>query len=119
MWTLDTIRIFVQDFGGDKENIIAKLQPLNSGSILQKFGYGDLVVTITAIVVGATDMNALLAMAESGVSYTLDSPYGTSGDYFVKNVKYKHIRSICQTLRPDLASDSPVYSADLELWIDN
>ena len=39
-WELNSIRIFTQDFGGDKENIIAKLQPLNSGSVLQKFGYG-------------------------------------------------------------------------------
>jgi hypothetical protein len=117
-WTLNSIRIYVQEFGGDKENIIAKLQPLNSGSVLQKFGYGDLVVTLTATVVGTTDMNAILALAESALSYTLDSPFGTSGDYFVKNVKYKHLKSACQTMRPDLAEDAPVYSADMELWID-
>ena len=93
-WELNSIRIFTQDFGGDKENIIAKLQPLNSGSVLQKFGYGDLVVNLSAVVVGATDMNALLALAESVSSYTLNSPYGVSGDYFVKNVKYKQTEEV-------------------------
>ena len=30
-----------RNLAATQENIIAKLQPLNSGSVYQKFGYGD------------------------------------------------------------------------------
>lgn len=117
-WTLNSIRVFVQGFDGDGDQIMAKLQPINSGSIYHTFGYGFLVVALKAKVVGATDMNAIIGLSRTGLSYTLDSPYGTSGDYFVKNVKYSMTQSICQTLRPDLAEDAPVYDVSLELWLD-
>lgn len=117
-WSINSIIMYVQDRGGQRDQIMAKLQPLNYKSVYQTFGYETVVTTLTGIVVGSTDMNAILDLVTTGLSYALSTPYGSYGNFFVKSVKYKQTPSICQTMRPDLAEDSPVYSVDLELWKD-
>jgi hypothetical protein len=41
---------------------------------------------------------------------------GDLGDFYVKKVAFKQIANICQTLRPDLAEDAPMYIFDIELY---
>ena len=117
-WRINEIRIFTQDFGGDDDQIIARLNPLAGGTILHKFGYDEEITKLKGIVVGDTDMDAIKVLRTTGTSYELKSPYGVQGDYFVKHVSWKMIRTICQTLRADLATDSPIYDVELELYID-
>jgi len=115
-WTLNSVRIFVQESGEETSQIIARLQPLSGGTVKQIFGYESPVHTISAIVVGDTDRNALMTLPTTGNNYTLVSPEGSMGTFLVKKATYKRIPNICQTLRPDLASDAPMYNFDFELY---
>jgi hypothetical protein len=117
-WTLNGIRIFVQENTDEGSQIIPRLQPLDGGTVLQFFGYESIVKSINAYIVGDTDKNALEALYKTGNSYTLNSPMGNLGDYFVKKISPKQIPNTCQTLRPDLASDAPMYTVDIELYPD-
>lgn len=117
MWTLNSIRIFVQENTSDGSQIIPRLQPLDGPTILQFFGYESEVKAINAYVVGDTDKDALMALRKNGnTAYTLVSPMGTLGTYYVHKAAYKQVPNICQTLRPDLAEDSPMYIFDIELY---
>jgi hypothetical protein len=115
-WTLNSIRIFVQESNADGSQIIPRLQPLSGPTILQIFGYESNVHSLNALVVGDADRDALMALRTTGSNYTLVSPEGSMGSFLVKKVVYKRIRNICQTLRPDLAEDAPMYNFDLELY---
>lgn len=115
-WTLDGIRVFVGESKEEAGQIVPRLQPLSGGTILQTFGYESDVRTITAIVVGDTDKDALKALRSTGSNYTLVSPEGSLGSFIVKSVSINRIPSICQTLRTDLAEDSPVYQAEIQLY---
>lgn len=115
-WSLAGIRIFVQEHVGDGSQIIPRLQPLSGSTVLQFFGYESLVRSINAYVVGDTDRDALLALRKTGSSYDLTSPMGDLGNHYVKKTNFKQVRNICQTLRSDLPTDSPMYLFDLELY---
>jgi hypothetical protein len=115
-WQISGIRVYVNDFPQTTKNIIARLQPVDAGTTLQFFGYENAVYKLAGIAVGTTDKNALLALAQSSSSVTLVTPYGNITVY-VNNVTVKQIYSICQTMRPDLATDAPVYQVDIELYI--
>jgi len=116
MWTLNSIRIFVQENTGDGSAIIPRLQPLDDETVLQFFGYESEVKSINAYVVGDTDKAALMALRKTATAYTLVSPMGTLGNYYVKKAVFKQIPNTCQTLRPDLAEDAPMYIFDFELY---
>lgn len=115
-WTLNNVRIFVQEHASEGGQIIPRLQPLSGGTVLQFFGYESEVKTLNAYVVGDTDRNALLALRKTGSAYTLESPMGSLGGFYVRKVAFKQIPNICQTLRPDLAEDAPMYIFDFELY---
>lgn len=118
MWTLNGIRIFTTDFGNDYKQIIARLQPLNNKTVYHTFGYESVVSKLSAYVVGDTDNAALKALTRTGSSYTLISDQGSYGNFLVNNISMKRQNVICQTLRPDLPDDSPVYVAEIELYLD-
>jgi len=115
-WTLNSIRIFTQEHDTEGGQIIPRLQPISGGTILQIFGYESEVKNINAYVVGDTDRDALMALRKTGTAYELMSPMGDLGDFYVRKAKYKQIPNICQTLRPDLPEDSPMYLFDFELY---
>ena len=117
-WKLNSTRIFVQESKSDSAQIIPRLQPLNSGTILQFFGWEDEVRVLNAIVVGDTDRDSLRSLYSTATSYELETPEGIEGNFFVKKVSYNRIPNVCQTLRTDLASDSPMYNFTLELYPD-
>lgn len=117
-WYYDTVRIFPQDFTDEGSQEIATLNPLGGGTIHQVFGWSDKTKKLNAYVVGFTDKNAIEALRKTGDTYSVTGPWGDLGDYYLKNVSMKTTNMICQTLRPDLAEDSPVFLASLELWLD-
>ena len=117
-WELGGVRIFTQDLKDEDDNIIARLNPLGGGTILHFFGYDDQITKVSAYIVGLTDKAALKAMAEDTSSYTLNTPYGTWGDFYVKHVTFALQNIICQTLRPDLDEDAPVFKVDIDLYIE-
>jgi len=118
MWTLGGVRIFVQDHSEKFNQVIARLTPLASGTILQIFGYEDIITSLNGYIVGTADRVTLLQYDRSGESYTL-SGYGINwGSFYVNSVQLDLIQSNCQTLRPDLPEDSMVTMANIELFKD-
>lgn len=115
-WSLDGIRIFVGESKEDAGQVVPRLQPLGGGTLLQVFGYESDIRTIGGIVVGDTDKDGLKDLRTDGGYYTLLSPEGSLGDFIVKNVTVRRVHCICQTLRPDLPEDSPVYEVEIQLY---
>lgn len=118
MWLLNTIRIFVQDIQDSDGQLIASLNPLDSGTIYQVFGYEDLTSKVSAYIVGDVDKAALIAYSKTGLTYVLSGPEGALGSYYVSKVGFKRLMGTCQTIRQDLDTDAPVYMVDLELLKD-
>ena len=116
-WTYDNVRIFVQSYDLSGNNTIARLQPLASGTVYQHFGYELDILTITAYVVGNDDAYDLRMADRSSSSYELVTPYGVAGNFYLKSLNLKQEKSTCQTLRPDLAENVPVYMAQMELYM--
>ena len=114
-WTLNNIRIFVDKASGEGKQIIPTLQPLAGGTIPQFYGYESATHQISGLIVGTLDLLALLSYRTTAISYVLNSPEGTLGDMYVKDVKYSRVMCISQTMRPDLPCESPVFSVDLTL----
>ena len=117
-WSLDGIRVFVDKYTVANKQIIARLQPLAGGTVQQIFGYEGNIDKIGGTIVGNDDKNAIRALARSGNSYTLVSPEVGLGDYFVSDVQLTRVQCICQTLRPDLDADSPVFTFEITLFRD-
>jgi hypothetical protein len=96
------------------------LQPLSGATILQVFGYESDIRTLGAVVVGDVDKDAIKTLRTTGSGYILESPEyplpSGMGDFIVKNVSISRLHSICQTLRPDLDTDAPVYQVELQLY---
>ena len=85
-WTLDGIRIFVQEDNLEGGQIIPRLQPLSGGTIKQIFGYESPVKSIAGIVVGATDASLLIAMTQDATPHTLIDPTGYTQGLYVNKV---------------------------------
>ena len=118
MWLFNNIRIFVQENTSSDVQTIARLNPLNGGTIHQTFGYEDPTYNVSALVVGETDKDALKALSKTGTTYTLSGPYGVIGSFYVKSVEMDLQPAVYQTIRPDLDCESPIYIVKLELYED-
>ena len=116
-WWLDGIRLFVSESKVEAGQIVPRLQPLGGATILQTFGYESEVKNLSAIVVGEADMESIKLLRTTGSGYLLNSPEGIVGSgYIVKNITASRIHTICQTIRPDLDDESPVYQVDIQLY---
>ena len=122
MWQYNGIRIFPQTMKDTQGQIIPRLSPLSGGTVLQVFGYDSPIVTLSAIVVGDADKASLKVLTTTGLSYDLQyrdgsvGSYTTVGTYYVKTLTFQRTMATCQTIRPDLPTDSPVYNVDFELY---
>ena len=117
-WSYAGVRIFVQEAQTGTKQIIPRLNPIGAGTILQIFGYDEGIRKINAYVVGWEDMSILRSLTTSGISFNLATPQEGTYAFFCNDVQDKMVMTICQTLRPDLPEDSPVYLVDLELYVD-
>jgi hypothetical protein len=116
-WTLNGIRIFVNESKEESGQIIPRLQPLGGGTVNQIFGYESDIRNLNGIVVGDTDKNALKVLRTTGSTYALVGPEGAIGNFLVKQVTASRVQCICQTLRPDLGDpDAPVYNVEIQLY---
>jgi len=117
-WSYAGRRIFVQEYMSGHKQIIPRLNPIGDGTIMQIFGYDERILKINAYVVGFEDMTALRLLTTSGVAFDLVTPMEGTYEYYCNDISDKLTKGICQTLRPDLAEDAPVYQVDLELYYD-
>ena len=115
-WTFNDIRIFVQELNDTDIQEVARLNPFGGGSIHHVFGYQDPITKVTGFIVGLTDRDALRACKESGDTYILNTPYGNWCTGYLKQLNTKLQDSYCQTMRPDLDEDAPVFVAELEIY---
>lgn len=118
MWSLGGVRIFVIDSGEEASQIIARLQPLDGGTVNQVFGYESPSRKLTCYIVGDTDMHAILTMTTTGTAVALLSPEGDLGDFLVQKVNMPRQKTVDQSLRPDLDCDAPVYLGEISLFED-
>lgn len=118
VWSYAGVRIFVQEYQSGHKQIIPRLNPIGAGTILQIFGYDEGIRKVNAYVVGWGDMSILRSLTTSGVAFDLATPDEGTFPYYCNDVQDKMVKGICQTLRPDLPEDAPVYLADLELYYD-
>jgi phage protein U len=117
-WTYNSIKIFTQSLPKSAKQIIARLQPIDSGTTLQFFGYEDPIIKLSGIVVGDSDIASLHACVQTGTAYALkDSADSTVGSYYLASINTsQRLGIISQTIRQDLSCDSPVYDVELELY---
>jgi hypothetical protein len=114
-WTIDSVRIFIDESTEEAGQIVPRLQPLAGATVLQVFGYESDIRNIHGLVVGDTDKDNIKSLVQGGTS-ELIGPEGSIGTFTVKKVTVNRIHCICQTIRPDLAEDSPVYEVGVELY---
>jgi hypothetical protein len=116
-WTLNSIKMYIQDYGGNNVNTIARIQPLVGGTILQHFGYEDEILRLSGIIVGTSDRDALKGLSKVQTAYALVHADGSSlGNYYVKSFIWKQMSSVCQTIRGDLPSTAPLFQIEMELY---
>jgi len=119
-WKFNSTRIYVQQLETSNEQIIARLQPLDTGTVLHIFGYDSEKLNLGGLIITTTDEEALVALSKTGLSYTLSGPEGNLGDWFVKSVKTKRNDYSFTKLfdRPLLGCEEPTYQLQMELYID-
>lgn len=120
MWTLASIRIFVQDLPDSSNQIISRLQPINAGTTLQIFGWENTIYKLSGLVVGLSDCASLRDLRKSATTHSLVGPaetFGTVGDFYVKNVTITPTKGVFQTLRSDLPCETPVFNVEVELYL--
>ncbi len=114
MWQYNGIQIYVTGLDETESQIIARLQPLSSTTVLQVFGDEAPVYKVDFLVVGNTNRDSLKALVNDGTAYTL------SGFYFSKNlylskISFRRSKYIYQTIDTNQGCDVPVYEASMEL----
>lgn len=114
MWTYNNIRITVVDLKEDSEQIIAKLQPVDAGTVYQTFGYMNDAVPVQCYVVGRADVESLQALARTGTAYTL-SGYSFTGNFYLDKITVQWVTSYGQTFREDKSRTDLVFKVLLEL----
>jgi hypothetical protein len=116
LWSLNSIGLTVQKYTGEVKQIVAKLQPLSGGTVFQFFGYETNIVKLTAKIVGESNKDNLKNLTTTGTSYSLVSPEGVVGDFFVSSVTEDRNMCISQTIDISQACDAPVYDVQIELY---
>ena len=114
-WLLDDTRIFVVDQSTDDKQIIARLQPVASGSVYHVFGWESQIRKLKCYVVSGGNVLDLRGMVKDGIVHTLTSPWDAV-DYYVGSVNGKQLHSVCQTFDTTKPTDDVVWELDLELF---
>ena len=117
-WYLDNTRIFVTDKSSDHKQIVSKLQPVNNGSIFHTFGYENRAYKITAYVVSAGHLAALIAMTKDGNTHAFIQP-NFSGDVIVNSLTIKETNAIAQTFDTTVDCAETVYIVDLDMYLND
>jgi len=117
-WTFDNIRLFVQKLNDTDVQTIARLNPIGGGTTLHFFGWEDTITKVGCMIVGLDDRDAIRSRTRDESFYTFSGPWGEWGDYAIKQAVFELANVTCQTLRPDLDENSPVFNLDLELYHD-
>ena len=118
-WTFGGVRIYVTDYSEAVKQSFARLQPLNAGTVLHRFGYDSDIIKLKGIVVTNGDRDTIKGYGQTHTAYVLSGPEGTIDDYYVADAKFNRLPISCHTFtdRPELVGTEPVYDCMLELFI--
>lgn len=118
MWTLDDIRIIVTKKDHTLTDQIARLSPIDGGTIHHRFGYDKEIMKFEGYVVGSK-AGLIKVLPQTGGPFTLSGPNGLISDnILVKSVQMSLLNTICQTIDPEEDEDAQVYTVALELYED-
>lgn len=119
-WKFGTVRVYANQDDSKREQIIARLQPIDAGTILHIWGWEDEIKTFGGMIVTTGDLETLKGYYNTGLSYTLSSDYGSLGDYFVKNLQYTRTPTTNIVLfdRPEISCTDPTFDIVMELYRD-
>jgi ABC-type transport system substrate-binding protein len=115
LWTFNNIQITVVDLKENSEQIIAKLQPIDEGTVYQTFGYINDTFPLQCFVVGSGDISALKALANTGTAYTLAGPGGFSKSCYLEKLTVQWMTSYAQSFREDKSRTDYVFKVGMEL----
>jgi hypothetical protein len=116
-WTLGGNRIYVQKSTEGSSQIMARLQPLAGGSVIQSFGYDSTIRSLGGLIVGDTIKDAIAGYSkDDGTVHALVSPEGSLGNWIVKSFSVNRTNSTCQSIDQAQPETAPVYEFELELW---
>jgi len=118
MWTFGGVRVFVQALPDSLKQIIARLQPVQGGTVHQIFGYESPVFKLKAYIVGQDDKDTLDEFYKDGNVHTLSGYWGIVGDFYVSSMSFDPQPVVYQTLRTDLDCNAQIYVVDMELFQD-
>lgn len=116
MWTLNGTRIYVSSLEQTIKQILPRLQPLANGTIVQAFGYEEIIYQVTAKVVGDSNLAAIQSLAATGSSYTFNGNNSFTATVMVSNVNAKRDEFAFQTIDTLQDCETPVYTLTMELY---
>jgi len=123
-WYLDNTRIYVLDMSVDEKVLIAKLNPLEGGSVYHYWGYEDEQLKIKVYVVGGTDRDEIKDMQRDGATHYLrgsgliDIDYNFTIPVYVSDASWTAVKNLCQNLDNSQASTTPMWEGDITLFWD-
>lgn len=120
-WFIDDVRIILTEIDEDDKAIVSKLNPFGGGTVHQYWGWEEEAISLKAYVVGKTDKDTLVAAERDGDPHLfigsgfINSDWNRATTVFIEDIKWSPINTTCQTIRPDLPSNSRVYVASFTL----
>lgn len=115
MWTYNSIQITTIDLKEQNEQTLAKLQPVNTGTVYQSFGYINETLVLQGYVLGTTDRDSLKALANDGTAHALAWTNGTIGNYYLEKLTVQWVTAYRQTFRTDKSATELIFKVSLEL----
>lgn len=115
-WYYNNIRIYPQSLEKSAKQIIARLQPLSTGTVLQTFGYESPTYQMQCKVVGDSNREALEACATTGSAYTLTFPDASTESLYLSSVSSSQDMILNQTIDTSQDCETPVYTMTLEFY---
>lgn len=119
MWIIDNAtwqqRIFVQEHEESVRKIIARLQPINSVTVLHQFGHELPIVQLSALIVGTGAVSRLKGLtSQTGTPPNLSGPYG-SVPFRPGAISFQMMSTTCQSFDTTRPETDPVYTVNMEL----
>lgn len=114
-WTYNNIKITVTDLKEEVDQIIAKLQPVDAGTVYQTFGYVNDQYPLQCFIVGSGDVTALKALARDGTAHSLAYNGNSLGNFYLEKFTGQWVSAYSQTFRTDKSRTDLVYKAAMDL----
>jgi len=115
-WYYNSIRIYVQSLEGSGKQIMPRLQPLTSATVIQIFGHESPIWKVQCKVVGDSNLNSLKGLIDNATAYYLTGNNSFSKSLLLANISYKRDEMVYQTIDTTQDCETPVYTVTLELY---